>query len=240
MKITAQEFEDRTKIDPNWCAEITEPIEVTDYLHMRNSNIKSLSPLLTFTGRDTEGQVADFRDCKDLVIAQGKFHGFVSFTDSGIKKIQDLEVIQPDLEGKAASFMGCEHLKIATGKYNGYVCFAHSEIEKLENLIITQTDPHGDCLSCDHCEHLTEVKGTFPGYVDLTNSNVQETKGLVITGTGEQNYSVNFTGCKNLKIIRGQYKGKILAEEELIKAYQQYLNTQKLRKRKNEEPTLEL
>ena len=148
-QITSAEFKQAVNIDPAWASTITKPIEITDYCDMPNSKITHLSPLLTFNGKNNDGDSANFSGCKNLKIATGNFKGYSSFSYSGIEKIENLNC-GVDKNGNSTFFSGCKNLRIATGNYEGAVDFSESGIEKIENLncnknISTHSSHFGKC-----------------------------------------------------------------------------------------------
>ena len=57
--MTGEEFIIKTLKDPSWCLGIKGPLEITTVVHLTNSRITHLSPLLTFTGKiNWDGQQA--------------------------------------------------------------------------------------------------------------------------------------------------------------------------------------
>lgn len=240
MKLTAEEFIKRTLENPNWCSEITEPTEITEYLKLEDSEITTLSPLLIFVGRNKLGDTASFKGCKQLKIAEGTFHGYVGFSASGIEEIGDLKVIQPDEDGHAASFWKCKNLKIAQGTFPGHVNFEHAGIEEIGNLKVTQTTTQGDAARFRQCRNLKIATGTYPGYIDFRGSGIEQTKDLKVTQANALGQVANFEKCPNLQRVRGNFNGKIYAEKHVINEYHQYLASQKINHKKSKEPTLEI
>ena len=151
MKITGKKFINLIKKDPSWCLNIKEPIEVTTFTDLANSPITHLSPLLTFSGENESGWVADFSDCKNLKVATGTFNGFVYFGYTGIEKIENLTVKEVDIEGDSASFWGCSNLKVATGNYTGMVNFQGTGVTTIKDLIIKNTEIMGNKASFFKC-----------------------------------------------------------------------------------------
>lgn len=71
------------------------------------SNINSTSGLIV-QGIDENGISADFRQCKQLLTAEGKYKGAVSYTEANIKTIGDLEIENPAPAGSYfAGFKAC-------------------------------------------------------------------------------------------------------------------------------------
>lgn len=240
MKITAEEFKTRTERNPNWCSKITEPIEVTEYVTMIGSNIQSLSPLLTFTGKDANKHTANFLGCQQLKIAEGTFQGFVGFANSGIEKIGDLKINYHDVRGAAASFFMCEHLKIAEGSFPGYVTFQSSGIQEIGILHIAKTDHVGDAANFKECKSLRIAKGDYPGHVDFDESNVTTAIHLKIHQPNLAGTAISFYRCLNLRKIRGEFNGVIIADDFLIEEYNQHRAIQKVAKQQAKESTLKL
>ena len=87
-KITWKEFTEFIEKDPSWCKNLKEEVEVTTFVKLSHSKITHLSPLLTFSGKDTIGIAAEFCNCPNLKVATGTFLGFVNFSSSGIKKLK--------------------------------------------------------------------------------------------------------------------------------------------------------
>lgn len=143
-KITAEQFDAFVEADRAWATKLTEPVEITGFCDMTQSNITHLSPLLHFTGRNEWGSTASFFKCKSLKVAEGTFDGWVNFSESGIEKIGNLSITQPCDEGAAASFQQCKSLKIAEGTFPGFVDFGWSGIETIGDLCITKYDNDGE------------------------------------------------------------------------------------------------
>ncbi len=135
------------------------PLEITEYINCKDSPITHLSKYLTFSGLDTNGETAKFTECPHLKIAKGTFKGWVSFTGSGIEKIEELHILQPDHDGWAANFYACHKLEIATGTYPGFVNFTYSGIKKIENLHIQNPDTRKNYASFSKCLNLQTLKG---------------------------------------------------------------------------------
>jgi len=138
-KITGEEFAKLIYKDPSWCLTIKKPLEVITFIDIPKSPITHLSPLLTFSGKNNIGWVADFRNCQNLKIATGTFKGFVYFGESEIEKIENLTVEAAYTNELSASFEGCKNLKIATGTFNKGINFSDSGVEKIENLNVTSS-----------------------------------------------------------------------------------------------------
>ena len=151
MRITGTEFEGAIKKDPSWCKALKEPIEITTYVELRGSNITHLSPLLTFSGTDTCGWVADFQGCKNLKVATGTYKGAVNFSPSGIEKIENLVVNGTDKDGISANFRDCKDLKVAAGTYQGFVAFDKTGISQIKGLSIKNKDQDGEKAWFNDC-----------------------------------------------------------------------------------------
>lgn len=240
MKMTAAEFIQRTKANPNWCSTITEPTEVTEYLYRDGSNIESLSPLITFSGKNENGECADFGNCKNLRIAEGTFHGHVNFAASGVERIRNLTITETDSANQAASFWNCKNLKIAEGTFPGSVEFGKSGIEKIGELHITKPDEGGEAVSFQFCSALKIAERTYPGSADFRESGIEKIINLEIKQPSEEGIAIILEDCKNLKAIRGKFNGEILAEDKMINEYKQHRISQKINRTKSKEPTLEL
>ncbi len=134
------------------------PLEIKGYVECEESPITHLSKHLIFSGRNKAGNTADFFRCKNLQIATGTFNGLAYFVQSGIKKIKELSITQPNTNGWAANFFLCPNLKIATGNYPGLVNFRRSGIQKIKNLHIQNPDPDGIFVLLSDCENLNNLK----------------------------------------------------------------------------------
>ena len=165
MKITSDEFIERTLDDPTWCSKLSEPTEVIEPIVMYEFPITALSPLLTFTGKDRNGDVASFTDCPKLIIAEGIFHGQVDFTSAGIEKIGDLKITQTNKSGQAACFRWCKYLEIAEGNYPGFVDFEGTGIKETKNLSVTGKNVAGYAVTFTDCCNLTKIRGSFLGEI---------------------------------------------------------------------------
>jgi len=157
--ISAAQFKANTQRDPSWALDLLEPLEITDYCDMSKTKIRHLSPLLHFTGRNSNGDCASFRNCRELENACGTFSGHVDFSGSGIKAIRILHILASNNNGDAASFNGCFHLITATGQYPCFVDFSGSGIEAILDLQILQTIAVGgrvgkkaDFRDCPHLQ----------------------------------------------------------------------------------------
>jgi len=139
--------------DPAWCSKLTGPIRVAHAA--LPDNITHLSPLITFEDR------IDLSDRKRLKVATGKFLSGVTFANSGIEKIQNLEVGRRGFSS-SASFAECIHLKVAEGIFHGRVMFSFSGIEKIGNLIIDETNQYGAAANFRYCKNLKTATKTYP------------------------------------------------------------------------------
>jgi hypothetical protein len=63
------------------------PLEITGYVNCQNSPITHLSPHLTFSGKNEDGDTASFLNCPNLKVATGNYPGFVIFNNSGIQQV---------------------------------------------------------------------------------------------------------------------------------------------------------
>jgi hypothetical protein len=164
-KITAKEFYKMVSENPSVFKEWNTPLEITEYIEcsrsIRYPNIQKITHLskhLTFSGKNKAGTAADFYGCKDLETATGTYHGYVSFGDSGIKKIEDLHITNTDNGGWAACFEGCKNLEVATGTYPGGVNFLDSGIHSIYNLQIEKANIHGNYASFRDCTKLKNLQ----------------------------------------------------------------------------------
>ena len=151
-QMTARKFKDAINCNPAWALTLTEPVEITGYCNMDGSVISHLSPLLTFRGRNAKCDAASFSCCEHLKVAEGTFNGFVSFFESGVEKIGNLEITAPNKNGAAACFCRCNALTIAEGTFPGSVCFPESGIKRIGGLNITAPNKNGikaDFSGCD-------------------------------------------------------------------------------------------
>jgi hypothetical protein len=182
------------------------PREITEYVCCDFSEITHLSPYLIFSGKDSDGKVADFESCPNLKIATGNFKGRVDFRNSAIEKIENLNVGK-NKRGDSASFYMCP-LKIATGNFEGCVSFKCSGVEKIENLHAGE-NKYGRAAWFDLCEFLKTATGNFPGAVNFMGSNIEKIENLHITGKDYNGFSANFSQCKHLQIATGNFEGSI-------------------------------
>jgi hypothetical protein len=117
---------------------------------------------LTFSGKNEAGDVAYFTRCPNLKTATGTFHGFVSFSWSDVKKIENLTITKTDNKkgkGNAASFLHCTNLQIATGTYPGFVSFHKSGIHSIQNLHVQNPSNEGSYADCYNCPNLKTLEG---------------------------------------------------------------------------------
>jgi hypothetical protein len=158
-KITGIEFCCMIFKNPSIFEHWNTPLEIIEYVDCRSSKITHLSPHLTFSGKSETGESADFSFCDKLTIATGNFHGFVWFANSGIEKIENLHIKNPNEKGWAASFWGCPNLKIATGNYPGLVLFSSSGVEAIQNLHIEKPNIDGNYAAFTECSNLQNLEG---------------------------------------------------------------------------------
>jgi hypothetical protein len=152
-KISAKEFLSMVSENPAIFEHWDTPLEITSHVECYNSSIPHLSKYLIFSGKNKEGESADFTSCKSLKTATGTFYGSVNFVDSGVEKIENLTTGTNE-NGWAANFMICPNLKVATGTYPGCVYFARSGMERIENLTITQPNKDGQYADFHNCSNL--------------------------------------------------------------------------------------
>jgi hypothetical protein len=159
-KITSKEFLEMIRENPSVFEHWNTPLEITDYVDCQNSPITHLSKHLTFSGiENINGESATFHSCTNLKIATGTFHGYVSFVESSIEKIENLHVTKQDAVGWAANFYGCKELQIATGEYAGYVSFGNCGIHNIKELHIHNTNNEGTYAYFHDCPNLKNLKG---------------------------------------------------------------------------------
>jgi hypothetical protein len=158
-KVTAKEFLEMIAETPSVFEHWETPLEITEYVDCNNSKITHLSPLLTFSGKDSWNNTAVFSDCKDLQIATGTFHYFVTFRDSSITKIDQLHIQNCHDSGLSASFARCKKLRIATGTYPGNVIFYESGIHSIQNLHIQNPHSNGNYADFLDCSNLQTLEG---------------------------------------------------------------------------------
>jgi hypothetical protein len=157
-KIKADKFLSMIRSNPSVFENWETPLEITTFVSCRNSPITHLSKHLIFSGRDSDGDVANFSECLKLKIATGTFHRFVYFSNSGIQKIENLTITQTDADNHAASFTGCKSLQIATGTYPGYVTFANTGIITTNELHILSPSNSKNYVSFIHCPNLKTLE----------------------------------------------------------------------------------
>jgi hypothetical protein len=215
--ITGERFMQYIAQDPSWCKNLSQPVAVTGDLHLDNSSITHLSPLLTF-----EGKVLIVR-CSELEVATGIFKNGCEFNFSDIHTIQDMLVL--DTHGLEpfylASFYACDNLKVATGTYDGPVTFSGSGIEEIKNLNIRKASSDG-AVYMARCKKLKTATGTYPGYANFYTSGVTEIKDLHILAPNNRGYAADFRGCDIQKISNFTYEGKIEADDKTLKLIGEY------------------
>jgi hypothetical protein len=158
-KISADEFYRMVLGNLSIFKTLETPLEVTEYLNCKITEITHLSQYLTFSGRNKDGEVGDFSSCRNLKVATGTFNGLVDFSGSGIERIENLHITQGNWEGNAACFHGCKSLKIATGNYRGCVDFQHSGIHSIQNLHIKHGNSDGVFAEFKDCSNLKTLEG---------------------------------------------------------------------------------
>jgi hypothetical protein len=161
-KITAKKFLAMVSENPSVFENWDTPLEITQYVEGNNSPITHLSKHLIFSGKNPNGDTADFRYCPNLQTATGTFHGFVWFAENGIQKIENLLITQPDNNQIATSFAKCLHLEIATGTYPGFVNFSGCGIHSIQNLNINTPEEEGIYAEFSNCHNLQTLEGWDP------------------------------------------------------------------------------
>jgi hypothetical protein len=157
-KITAKEFLEMIAENPSIFEHWEPPLEITGYVYCYNSPITHLSPHLIFSGKNTNGDTADFRYCANLQIASGTFHGYVGFSESRIKKIEKLLVKGTDKLGNSAGFSDCKSLKSASGNFAGSVNFSGSSIKGIRKLRIGTANTIGIYAYFQKCPNLKTLE----------------------------------------------------------------------------------
>ncbi len=112
-KVTDQEFYAIIENNPSVFEQWNTPLEISEYVNCKNSPITHLSPHLIFSGKDKNGNSADFTLCKSLQIATGTYPRYVDFEGSGIHSIQNLDIQLPDIivgDIVAGDFRDCPNL----------------------------------------------------------------------------------------------------------------------------------
>jgi hypothetical protein len=213
-KITALEFYVMLCDNPSVFEHWDTPLEITESVDCSQSPITHLSPHLTFSGRNETGEGANFRSCKNLQTATGNFKGSVDFSESGVEKIENLNVGK-DNNQNSGWFYNCKNLKIATGNFEGFVNFKDTYIEKIENLNVGYegTSP----IDFSNFWSLEIVKNSnFKGHVDFSNSNIKHIENLNI-GKNENGESANFRRCKAVEILTSNFEGFVNLRNSRIK-----------------------
>ncbi len=207
------------------------PLEITGYVNCQNSPITHLSPHLTFSGKNEDGDTASFLNCPHLKVATGTFHRYVGFQNSGIESIENLTITQPNNAISAARFTNCHNLKVATGNYPGFVSFEKSGIEHIENLTVTKANTWGFAAYLSDCHKLKVATGTYPGFVCFEKSGIQQIKELTITNPNRDGDYARFTKCRNLQTLKGwDLSKKIKIEPEKLAAEKERRALQKFQK----------
>jgi hypothetical protein len=158
-KITAAQFDGMIAENPSVFEHWDTPLEITEYIDCSDFKLTHLSKHLTFSGKNSNEETADFWNCENLKIATGKFEGYVRFAESGIEKIENLIITQTDINGWAASFEHCLNLKIATGHYPGFVQFFDCGIHSIQNLRIEKPKSNGVYADFSLCPNLQTLEG---------------------------------------------------------------------------------
>jgi hypothetical protein len=149
-KITSVEFHKLLEENPSVFEHWDTPLEITEYIFCRNKAITHLSPHLTFSGTNESGHAAAFAFCPNLQNATGTFHGSVNFTASGVKKIENFIITQPDTTGA---------LTVATGNYPRAANFQETGITHIENLEIEKPNVDGSYANFCMCPNLHTLEG---------------------------------------------------------------------------------
>jgi hypothetical protein len=156
-QISAKEFLEMIEENPSVFEHWNTPLEITEYVDCSWYKITHLSTHLTFSGRNEDGAVAHFGNCHNLKIATGTFDGYVRFAESGVQKIENLNILKTDITKNAASFWKCNNLTIATGTYPGWVNFSESGIHSIHNLHIHTSIETYASFEC--CPFLKTLEG---------------------------------------------------------------------------------
>jgi hypothetical protein len=109
-KITALEFLKMIGKNPSIFKTWEPPLEITTFVDCKNSPITHLPKHLIFSGKSLDIWSANFYRCPNLQIATGTFYGFVNFRESGIQKIENLQIHNPNRFGDYADFTTCSKL----------------------------------------------------------------------------------------------------------------------------------
>lgn len=207
--MTSEQFRQAVELDPTWAVNLNEPVKITDYCDMAGSGVANLSPQLHFTGRNEEGDSADFSECANLKVAEGSFAGRVNFSGSGVAKIGDLHISSPSTDGMAAIFFGCENLKVAEGNFPGFVIFSDSGVVRIGDLHISSPKMDGIAAFFCDCQSLKVAEGTFPGGVWFCGSGIERIGELVIIRPDNAGIAADFDRCKGLKTAEGTFPGSV-------------------------------
>lgn len=194
-QMTGREFVARIRRNPSWAKSLEEPLEVTTFANLDGTEITHLSPLITFRGRNKSGNVASFRNCQKLEIAEGTFDGFVDFgrvwiekgkkmkeIPTGIKKIGRLRVLRPNDHGDAINLEGCAGVQHFKGTFPGAVFIGHNENIELINITVTKANNRGFALCISEAE-VGKIEGKLKGTILLHFSRLR-TLGDVKTEAG--------------------------------------------------------
>jgi len=190
--ISARQFKEFIEKDPSWASKLKERVEVRTYANMDNTNITHLSPFLLFSGRNAEGNVASFKGCAKLKVAEGNFDGFVDFGAS----YNEMEV---NLEAEGGNDDNLSILEKEAkvekeqDKTEDIIDLPFADpvgIEKIGDIKILRPNNKGYAVDYTGCIHLNKYRGTYPGHINIGHNDLLRWQREMTGGTEREEIEI--------------------------------------------------
>jgi hypothetical protein len=213
-EIDKPEFTRRILNNPGFAENLSEKIEITHSVYLKNSEITHLSPHLYFANKDMHGVCAKFENCKNLKVACGEFNGVVNFQESGIHTLGPIKAT-----GIYVYHCDILHLQEFDPNIPVYIC-SPKTLETLAKVIPLPKIETATHLTANEFNLLVHdnpsVFKTLQHPIEVTqyiyayNSPITHlSKHLTFSGENPHRRSASFIACNNLKNASGTYQHKV-------------------------------
>lgn len=165
--------------------------------------------------------VASFKNCYNLHLATGEWPGPVDYSNSSIKEVKNLTILQANNHGEAAIFDNCKTLEKITGSFPGMISACSCpKLTDTKDVIVTHPNQHGTAALFRNCQMLSKPQGKFKGFVDYKECPILkiDPKDLQITQTNREGMLASFWGCPTIELASGEWEGALDFSHASIKS----------------------
>jgi len=236
--ISAKQFKEFIEKDPAWASKLTGPVDIRTYANMDNTGITHLSPMLHFSGRDENGNVASFKGCSKLEVAEGTFRGFVDFgvsydeIDLSLNAEGNSEESLDDIDRPSTNNVKNDtreepqEYEEYKGNEEDIINFPYATpvgIKRVGELYILEPNTKGCAVDFTGCAFLKEYRGIYPGHIEIGHHDLLkwarditgeadtqeiEIKDLEVRGENNKGFACTIHNS-TLKCLKGKYESAI-------------------------------